>query len=214
MSLKGLAVKVNVLHPQPLEKQTKRPMKKHIITILGVAAIAVALTQSAQAVPVTGNLGISGGVYLDSTSSQTAHQAVAWENTVVNGRSGSFMPIANDTAVTMASPWFFNSGALNNFWLVGGFTFNLISSSIYSQDSLFLNVLLAGTVTGNGYDATAFSGTMQLANPPANGITKFTTRLSFSAVPDTSSTLLLLGMACVGMFVAQRKFGATVASGN
>ena len=189
-------------------------MKKTIITILGVAAIAVALTQSARAVPITGNIGISGAVFLNSSSAQTATEAVGWENTVVNGRSGSFLPIANDTAVAMASPWFFNSGNLNNFWVVGGFTFNLITSSIYSQDALFLNVVLAGTVTGNGYDATAFNGTLQLANPPANGLTKFTSRLSFNAVPDGGNTVLMLGVACIGMYLIKRKLGTVVPSRN
>jgi len=181
-------------------------MKKKILTIIGVAAIAVALSQSAQAVPITGNLGISGAVTLNTGSAQTATEAISWENTVVNGRSGSFSGIANDTAVAMVAPWFFNSGALNSFWAVGGFTFNLISSSIYSQDSIFLNVVMNGTVTGNGFDATAFAGTFQLANPPANGLTKFTSRLSFNPVPDGGSTVLLLGMACIGLALAQRKF--------
>jgi len=185
-------------------------MKKIFATIVGVAAIAVALTQTARAVPITGNLGISGAVFLDSTSAQTATEAVGWNNTVVNGRSGTFLPIANNTQVTMASPWFFTSGALNNFWMVGGFTFNLISSSIALRDGTFLNVLLAGTVIGNGFDKTAFTGTFQLANPPANGLTEFTSRMSFSSVPDSGSAMLLLGMACVVMFMLNRKLGTTV----
>jgi hypothetical protein len=149
---------------------------------------------------------------LDSNNAQTATEALGWENTVVNGRTGSFTPIANNAAVAMASPWFFNSGSLNNFWVVDGFTFNLISSTIAAQGSVFLDILLNGTVTGNGYDATAFSGTFQLANPPSNSsLDKFTSRLSFTSVPDGGSTLLLLGMACTGMFLIKRKF-ATVAA--
>jgi hypothetical protein len=216
MSVPGPAVIVSVLQKQ-LSKHTNkkdRTMKKTIITIVGVAACAVALTQTAQAIPITGNLGISGAVQLDTGSASTATEALSWVNTVANGQSGAFLGIVNDTSVAMASPWLFNSGALNNFWHVGGFTFNLVSSSIYSQDAIFLNVLLSGTVTGNGFDTTAFTGTMQLANPPANGVSLFTERLSFSPVPDGGSTVLLLGMSCLGMCVIKRKLGTTVASGN
>ena len=63
-------------------------MKKTILTLIGVAALTVALTQNTQAVPITGNLGISGAVFLNSNSAQTATTAIGWENTVVNGRSG------------------------------------------------------------------------------------------------------------------------------
>jgi hypothetical protein len=185
-------------------------MKKTIVTIVSIAAFAVALTQTAQAVPIAGNMGFSGAVQLNNGSVQNASEAISWFNTVVNGKSGSFAGIANDTPVAMASPWFFNSGPLNSFWLVGGFTFDLLSSHVYSQDALFLNVVLAGTVTGNGFDATAFSGTFQVANPPANGISTFTSRLSFNSVPDGGNTVLLLGMACIGMFAVKRKLGTTV----
>ena len=166
------------------------------------------LTNPCKPPPITGNIGFSGAVQLDTGSAQTATEAIAWINTVVNATSGSFTTVANNSAVTLATPWFFNSGVLNNFWSVGGFTFNLASSSIYSQDSLFLNVVLAGTVTANGYDATAFTGTFQVANPPANGVTTFTERLSFNSVPDGGTTALLLGSALSGLALIRRKLVA------
>lgn len=181
---------------------------KNITKIIAVAAAVVALTQSVQATPITGNIGFSGAVQLDSGSVQNATEAIAWINTVVNATSGSFTTVANGSPVTLATPWFFNSGVLNNFWSVGGFTFNLSSSSIYSQDALFLNVVLAGTVTCNGYDATAFTGTFQVANPPANGVTTFTERLSFNSVPDGGTTALLLGSALSGLALIRRKLVA------
>jgi hypothetical protein len=181
-------------------------MKKRLITLAGIAAVSVALTQTSPAVPVTGNVGFSGAAQLNSTSVQTATEAVAWFNTVVNGKSGSFSGIANGTTVALATPWFFNSGPLNNFWNVGGFTFNLLSSHVFSQDALFLNIVLAGTVTGNGFDPTAFTGTFQVANPPANGNTIFTERFSFTApVPDGGTTAVLLGTVLVGMALIKRK---------
>ena len=180
-------------------------MKNKFIKFAAVAAVAVALTQTVQAVPITGNIGFSGAVQLNSGSVQNATEALAWINTVVGATSGSFTTVATGSSVALAAPWFFNSGVLNNFWSVGGFTFNLSSSSIYSQDSLFLNVVLAGTVTGNNYDATAFSGTFQVANPPADGVATFTERLSFNSVPDGGTTVLLLGAALSGLAMIKRK---------
>jgi hypothetical protein len=188
-------------------------MKNKIMTLVGIAAVSVALTQTTRAVPITGNLGLTGAVQLNSTSVQTATEALGWNNTVVNGKDGAFSTILNGTAVAMASPWFLNSGALNNFWMVGGFTFNLASSHIVSQDSLFLNIVLAGTVVGNGFDATAFTGTFQVANPPANGISTFTERFSFTnAVPDGGTTVLLLGSALLGMALIKRRLNQTAAA--
>ena len=183
-------------------------MKNKLALLAAVAIVATAFTQTTQAVPVTGNVGFSGAVQLNSGSVQTATTATAWFDTVVNATSGSFTTIANNTAVNLATPWTFNSAAIPSFWTVGGFTFDLISSSIHSQDGLFLNVVLAGTVTGNGYDATAFSGTFQVANPPANGLTTFTERLSFNAVPDGGSTMMLLGGAVMGLGLIRRKLSA------
>jgi len=181
---------------------------KNILKIVAVVAVAVALTSTVRAVPISGNIGFSGAVQLDTGSAQTATEALAWVNTVVNATSGSFTTVANGSSVTLATPWFFTSGPVGSFWSVGGFTFNLSSSSIFSQNALFLDVVLAGTVTGNGYDATAFSGTFQVANPPANGTTTFTERLSFNSVPDGGTTVLLLGSALSGLALIRRKLSA------
>lgn len=178
---------------------------KNKLAIIALAVSAMVFTQTSQAVPISGNIGFSGAVQLDTGSVQTASQAVAWIDNVVNATSGTFVSVANGTSVNLVSPWSFNSGAIAGFWTVGGFTFNLASSSVYSQDSLFLNVVLTGTVTKAGYDATAFTGTFQVANPPANGIATYTSRLSFNSVPDGGSTVLLLGAALSGLTLVRRK---------
>jgi len=188
-------------------------MKNLLITLVGIAAFSTALTQTSRAVPVTGNVGFSGAVQLNTTSVQTATEALSWISTVANGADGSFSGIADGTPVALATPWFFNSGPLNNFWKVGGFTFDLVSSHIYSQDALFLNIVLAGTVSGNGFSSTAFDGTFQVANPPANGSAIFTERFSFSApVPDGGTTALLLGTSLVAMALFKLKFGESAAT--
>lgn len=170
--------------------------------------VAVCLIGVAQATPITGDIGFSGSVQLNSMSANTATAVTAWYNTVAASPSGSFVGIVNNgdaVSMTGATPWSFNSGALPNFWSVDGFTFSLVTSSIYSQGGGFLNVLLAGTVAGNGFDVTGFNGSFQVGNPPSGGRCTFTERLSFNSVPDGGTTVMLLGSALMGLGLLKRK---------
>jgi hypothetical protein len=181
---------------------------KNIFKIVAAAAVAVVLTQAAQAVPISGNIGFSGSAVLNTGNANSAAEVVSWGTNVVNSESGSFLSIPLNSGVILASPWTFNSGVLNNFWTIGGFTFNLSSSSVFSQVGGFLNVILNGTVSGNGFDATAFSGSFQVSNPAADGDVTFTERLSFNSVPDGATTVLLLGATLSGLALLKRKFNA------
>lgn len=183
-------------------------MKKNWIKKMAAAAAVVCMVGIAQATPITGNIGFSGAVDLNSTSANSATAATAWFNTVAASPSGSFVGLVNNgdaVLMTGATPWSFNSGALANFWSVDGFTFNLISSSIYSQVGGFLNVSLAGTVIGNGFNATAFNGTFQVADPASSGPETFTERLSFNSVPDGGTTVVLLGLGLLGLGLFRKK---------
>jgi hypothetical protein len=175
---------------------------------MAAAAVVVCMAGIAQATPITGNIGFSGAVQLNSTSANSATAATAWYNTVAASPSGSFVGLVNNgDAVSMsgATPWSFNSGALANFWSVDGFTFNLISSSIFSQVGGFLNVNLIGTVVGNGFTPTAFNGTFQVADPASSGPQTFTERLSFNSVPDGGTTVVLLGLGLLGLGLFRKK---------
>jgi hypothetical protein len=72
----------------------------------------------------------------------------------------------------------------------------------------YLSVYLVGTVTGNGFDATAFTGSFQVSDPSVNGLATFTTRLSFNSVPDGGTTVILLGAALSGLALIKRKLVA------
>ena len=179
-----------------------------IKNVTAAVTAVVCLTGIAQATPITGNIGFSGAVQLNSATANTATAATAWYNTVAASPSGSFVGIVNNgdaVSMTGATPWNFNTGALANFWSVDGFSFNLASSSIYSQVGGFLNVLLAGTVIGNGFTATAFNGTFQVADPASSGPQTFTERLSFNSVPDGGTTVMLLGGALMGLALLRKK---------
>ena len=170
---------------------------------------ALALIQTVHAVPITGNIGFSGTANLDSGSVQTATEVASWGANVVGSTSGSFTTVTLGSLVTLTSPWSFTSGSINSFWSVGGFTFNLISSSIHSQDGSFLNVLMNGTVTGNGFTATPYSGAFSVQNPPSDGVVQYTESLSFNppgSVPDGGATVMLLGTALCGLALVKHKF--------
>src|SRR5271154_1942558 len=106
---------------------------KNVLKIVAVAAVAVALTQTVQAIPayITGNIAISGAATLNTASVNTATQVTSWGVNTVVSDSGAF-PIAlvGNTVTMTSSTWSFASGALPSFWSVGGFTFNLLNSYV------------------------------------------------------------------------------------
>jgi VPDSG-CTERM motif len=196
-----------------LDTNNKIKMKNKLMTIAGAAAVFLAVAQTTQATAITGNIGFGGAVDLDTSSANTATEVTTWLNPVAASPSGIFSSYVNQgDAFTMtgATPWSFNSGALPNFWSVGGFTFSLISSSIAAQTGNgFADVNLTGTVSGNGFDTTTFTGSFQVGNPPSGGgPEQFTERLSFASAPDGGTTMMLLGAALTGLGLIKRKLSA------
>ena len=185
-------------------------MKNSWLKFTAVVAAVVCFVGVAQAIPVSGNIGFSGGAQLDTGDVNSASEVLGWVTpTVLSGASGSFSGIVGGTPVAIASPWTFNSAALAPFWSVGGFTFNLLSSTIALPSSPgFLNVLLTGSVSATGFDTTPFTGSFQIANPSSGGPDQFTARLSFASVPDGGTTVMLLGSALMGLGLLKRKFMA------
>jgi hypothetical protein len=192
---------------------------KNIIKIAGATVLALALTQNIQAIPIVGNIGFTGQVTLNSSTPATATEVTSWVLPTVNGTSGVFaapnpFAVAYGTAVSMAAPWSFVSGAVNNFWVVGGFTFNLTSSSIISQGGTSPNtgfVVVDGTgiVSGNGYTPTAMTWSFSVSDPEANNeIPTWTIQASSASVPDGGATVMLLGIALSGVALLRKKLTA------
>ena len=176
-------------------------------TILKLIAVT-AFVQTVAATPITGGISFDGMVQLDSATVGSATKAISWSSAAVKTSSGSFAPLGSSDALTLAPLWLFNTGPMQNFWSVGGFNFNLSTSAIFSQDTSYLNVFLAGNVSGNGYETTAFTGSFQINQSPVNGVTKFSQNYSFNGVPDGGSTMLLLGAAMSGLMLIRRKLNA------
>ena len=89
-------------------KWINKKMAAAVMAVVCVAGIA-------QATPITGNIGFSGAVQLNSSSVNTATTATAWFNTVAASPSGSFVGFVNNgdaVSMTGATPWNFTSGAL------------------------------------------------------------------------------------------------------
>ena len=182
---------------------------KSIFRIIGAAMVVWALTQSIQAVPITGSLNFTGQAVLNSSSVNTATAETSWVGPLLTGSSsGSFSGVASNSAVLMAIyTWNFNtlSASVSGFWSVGGFSFQLLSSHIVSQGSGSLSVSALGMVTASGFDATMmqwnFSAKDAGGSPP-------TFAWSATTVPDGGATVILLGIALFGVALLKRKLSA------
>jgi len=193
-------------------------LTKTICAVLAAGLVSSALcTREAQATPkpINGTIDFAGSVRFDTNSLATATQITEWRDvfghtgfTNVAATTGDFSGISLGTQATMAT-WIFNpSTATPGLWSVGGFTFDLLSSTIVTQNATFLNISGRGTVSdGNGFFPTAMSWAFTVPN--AGGNHKF---FSFSAnvglgvgvgthgVPDGGPAVVLLG---IGLWVIE-----------
>jgi hypothetical protein len=190
------------------------------IMIAGVAVLAAVATNNARAVPITGNIGFTGEAVVNSAQASTATMVTQWNATQIIGKpSGSFAAsgLTQFETAIFSAPWLFNDTTpISRFWSVGGFTFALASSlidptgtgGIAGHSSIKVDV--NGSVTGNGYTATAFSGTLTFADPnDGSGPDAFTAQWSFTpvnSVPDGANTLTLLGLTTLGLVLINRKY--------
>jgi hypothetical protein len=191
---------------------------KNILKVVAVAAVAVALTQSVQAVPITGVIGFSGSSVLDGSTASGSSEVLSWGPSIISLNSGTFASLDPSSTVAFASPWFFDSSSLNNFWVVNDtvnnvtYKFNLSSSSVFSTSANSITIYLAGTVisTALGLDPTAFTGNMTIQDPGVKGQVgyKYSESISFNSVPDGGTTALLLGSALSGLALLRRKLSA------
>jgi hypothetical protein len=191
-------------------------MKNKLIKMLGVTAAVVALTQTLQAVPITGNIGFQGSVQLNTGSAATATQVINWLSPSVGvGASGAFSSILPGTSVTFTAPWTFASG-LSPLWSVGGFTFNLITSmetTTVVNGKGYINVSGSGTVvsTNPSYDPTTLTWSFSTQDPSSGtvgGLPTFTFSASANSIPDGGTTIMLLGAALSGVALLKRKLVA------
>ena len=180
----------------------------------GVLSCAV-FSQQAQATAIQGNINLAGAVQFNTHSLLTAASVNTWFDahgnagfsSVTSGGTGDFASIPAGTQATMAQPWIFNpSTATPGLWSVGGFTFDLLSSTIVAQTTTLLAISGTGTVSGNGFAPTSMDWMFTAQNAGGHNMTTF----SFSAngvsgaVPDGGTTVMLLGGALGALGMARR----------
>ena len=198
---------------------------KCILNVVAVAGIALALTQSVQATPITGVIGFSGTATLDGSTAASSTEVLGWGNNNIGLTAGTFASLSSSASVALAGKWFFNSGAKNNFWIVtdgaNTYTFNLKASSVFGTSTTLvdgkvttsISVFLAGTVVSSvlGLDPTSWTGSMTIQDPNVpnqKGGYTYTESISFNSVPDGGTTVLLLGSALSGLALIRRKLSA------
>jgi len=188
-------------------------MKKTLLKYAGIAALAFAVSSTASAALINGIVTIAGGATLDTNNANTATGVIAWNGAIVVSSDGDFAAAGVDfgDVVALQAPWAFSTNStIVNFWSVGGFSFDLTSSSIAPMGQTgngSVTVHGSGYIYGNGYEETkgTWSFTTQ-NNPNAQGIFSFSA--SVESVPDGGTTAALLGAALVGLSLLSRRRAA------
>ncbi len=178
-------------------------------TFLAIAAACTLGFAGAQAAQITGLLNISGTATFDSSSLGTATTVTAFNSvTVGGGNTGSFSGIAQGTSVAMASPYIFSpSTGTPALWSVGGFTFDLQTSTVTLQNNHFLAISGTGTIFGAGFDNTPGVWAFTSQNASGKPHTTFTFSANTeAAVPDGGMTMTLLGAGLLGLAAFRAKF--------
>jgi hypothetical protein len=148
---------------------------KNITKIIVATAVAVAVTQTVHATAITGTIGFSGVAQLDGNSVTDSSEVLSWGANNVGITSGSFAGLSGSSVTFGNVPWLFSS-AETSFWTVGGFTFNLLSTTVTTpvlgpSGYYSLTIFLAGTVTSStpGLNPTAFAGSFSIQGPAVGG---------------------------------------------
>ncbi len=195
-----------------------------ILTKTIVPAMALGLlgfgfiSHQAKADQINGEINIQGQAIYDTGNIDTANAVNSWVGATVSTVTLDLDTFINPSmSVTMASPWTFDpSTATSGLWSVGGFTFNLTSSTISFQGLIpsttlhNLTVVGSGTIIGNGFDPTP--GTWIFSSNKSGSASSasfgFTADASGQPVPDGGSTVALLGLALTAIPFVRRKFSA------
>ena len=183
-------------------------MKLYKILLAIVAAASLGLLSSAQATPITGMLNIAGQANFNTNSLLTASSATFTNPHVEGPNTGSFAGLVFPTPVVMASYTFDPSTMTNGLWSVGGFTFNLLSSTVEQRTTTFLSVSGTGIITGpQGFDPTPGVWAFTSQNAGGQPGMSFSFSANTEAVPDGGMTMALLGTGLMGLAAFRAKFG-------
>jgi hypothetical protein len=183
-------------------------ISKTILAVLATGVLSCGLfSQQAQATPINGDIQFAGTAQFDTNSLLTATRVVSWINAHVEaGDTGDFSGIAMNTPATFGAPWIFSASTPTpGLWSVGGFIFDLLSSTIVTQTASSLTIEGSGIVSGNGFDPTAMDWMFTTQSSGGRTRLVFSFSANGQAVPDGGSAVALLGLALTGLEVLRRK---------
>jgi hypothetical protein len=188
-----------------------KKLSKTMLAVLATGLLGCAVfSEHAQAVPITGDI-VTGGQITFNGPVVTATQVTHWFSAgthndgfstvfAVTGDLATFISVLDQAQ--MAQPWDFGSGGPQaGLWSVGGFTFDLASSTIVTQIPGFLNLEGVGTITGNGFDPTQAQFTLTVTTLGSQRVFGAIT----NTVPDGGAAVALLGLALIGIEAVRRK---------
>jgi VPDSG-CTERM motif len=171
--------------------------------LFAIAAACAFGLISAQAAQITGLLNISGTATFNTNSLATATQVTQFTDVTVGGGStGDFASIPAGTLVAMASPYIFSpSTGTPALWNVGGFTFDLQTSTVVLQNNHFLSITGTGTIFGAGFNPTpgVWAFTSQNSSGRPHSTFTFSANTEAQGVPDSGMTVTLLGLGLIGL---------------
>jgi hypothetical protein len=194
---------------------------KTILAVIAAGLVTSAFSTQAHAARINGTIDFAGSVRFNSSALQTAThlqdatQVAQWRDVFGNlgfsnvaATSGDFSGIALGTQATMATPWIFSpSTATPGLWSVGGFTFDLLSSTVVMQTATFLNITGTGFISGNGFTSTAATWAFTVQNAGgSHDFFSFSANSATQGVPDGGSTVMLLGVALGALAMARRRY--------
>lgn len=181
---------------------------KLVLAVLAAGLATSAFTsQQAQGAMINGAITMAGGAVYDTVSLATATRVNTFSDVAVMSMDGDFSGFVNvGDSVTMAMPWIFSpSTPTPGLWTVGGFTYDLTSSTVIIQNADFLVISGTGTISGNGFDPTPGVWNFTSQEPDANGVFSFSASGGGTGVPDGGTTVALLGIGLVGIEFMRRK---------
>ena len=181
---------------------------KIFLVIAAVVTLAGFASQQAQAtpMPIVGLLTISGsGPAPGGESVSPSFFGVA----VGLGANGSFSIIQTGAPVAIASPFIFLGSSVteSSLWSVGGFTLELQFGNLIS-DPAHHKITMSGMATIFAPGAVPLSGAEWTYTSRIGG--KFNFRsTSSNLVPDSGTTMALLGLGLVAIAVCRAKFATS-----
>lgn len=179
-----------------------------IAVLAGVTLAFGFFGELAEGLTLTGGLTFAGGATFDTNSLATVTRVDSFDNMTVTTSDGSFGAFANPgDEVTMTEPWIFSvSTPTLGFWSADGFTFDLTSSMVVSQDSMSIEMSGIGIVGGNGFAQTPGTWDFAWRSDSSEGVFSFTSNDNSVGVPESGTTIMLFGLGLAGLAIARRKF--------